>query len=250
MSRTDVQIETAEGVCPAWLFTPEGAAGAWPGVIFYMDGVAIRPALFAMADRLASHGYVVLLPDLFYRAGPWEPFDPATAFADGPERERRMKLMATTGNAPAARDTAAFLGFLANEPRVAGSKVGCTGYCMGGGMSLTAAGTYPDRIAAAAAFHGGRMATDAPDSPHRLAPLMKARIYVAGADQDAHFSDEEKARLDAALTAAGVEHVVETYPGARHGFTMPDLPVYDREAAERHWRELLALFAATLPARG
>jgi carboxymethylenebutenolidase len=247
MSRTDLQIETAEGVCPAWLFTPD-TEGAWPGVIFYMDGVAIRPALFAMADRLAAHGYAVLLPDLFYRSGPWEPFDPATAFSPGPERERRMKLMATTGNAPAARDTAAFLDFLANEPRVAGAKVGCTGYCMGGGMALTAAGTYPDRIAAAAAFHGGRLATDAPDSPHLLAPRMKARIYVAGADQDVHFPAEEQARLDAALTAAGVDHVVETYPGALHGFTMPDLPVYDREAAERHWRELLALFAATVTA--
>jgi carboxymethylenebutenolidase len=166
--------------------------------------------------------------------------------APGPEREQRVKLMATTGNAAAARDTAAFLDFLDQDPRVAGPKVGCAGYCMGGGMALTAAGTFPGRIAAAAAFHPGRLATDAPDSPHRLADRIEAKVYIAGADHDESFPEAEKAALRQALSEAGVDFRLETYEGARHGFTMADTAVYDPEAAERHWRELLGLLAGTV----
>jgi len=116
---------------------------------------------------------------------------------------------------------------------------------MGGRMALTAAGTYPDRIVAAASFHGSQLASDAADSPHLLAPQMKARLYVAGALDDASFPDAMKQRLEAALTEAGVAHVVETYP-AKHGWVFSDTPVYDAAASERHWRELLALFEAEL----
>lgn len=247
MSATEIPIPTADGVCPAHVFAPPGD-GPWPAVIFYMDGFAIRPTLFGMAERLAGNGYLVLLPDLFYRGGPYAPFAPATATAPGPERERRMKLMATTGNAASARDTAAFLDFLAAEPRAAGTRVGCTGYCMGGGMALTAAGTFPDRIAAAAAFHPGRLATDAPDSPHRLVGRIRAEVYIAGADRDDSFPDEEKAALRRALEEAGVDFRLETYEGARHGFTMADSPACHPEAAERHWRELLGLLEGALKA--
>jgi carboxymethylenebutenolidase len=109
-------------------------------------------------------------------------------------------------------------------------------------MSLAAAGTYPDRIAVAASYHASGLATDAPDSPHRLAPRMRARVYVAGAIEDAGFPDEMKARLEQALTEAGVDHLVETYP-ARHGFVLRDTPTYDPAAAERHWKTLPALLA-------
>jgi carboxymethylenebutenolidase len=112
-------------------------------------------------------------------------------------------------------------------------------------MSLTAAGTYPERIAATATYHGGRLATDAPDSPHLLAPKIKSRVYIAGAIQDDSFPDAMKARLDQALSSAGVDHQIETYP-ARHGWVFRDMPVYDRDAAERHWRSLIALFEETL----
>jgi carboxymethylenebutenolidase len=112
-------------------------------------------------------------------------------------------------------------------------------------MSLTAAGTYPDSVSAAASYHGGRLATDAPDSPHLLAPKMKARVYVAGAIEDDSFTDEMKARLEEALTAARVDHKIETYP-AKHGWVMPDLPIYDEAAAERHWQTMVALFDAKL----
>ena len=115
-------------------------------------------------------------------------------------------------------------------------------------MSLTAAGTYPDRIAATASYHGGRLATDAPDSPHLLAPKIKSRVYIAGASDDQTFPDEMKERLERALTAAGVHHVIETYP-AKHGWVFRDTPVFDAAAAERHWRTLLALLEAVLKPR-
>src|SRR5947207_3175934 len=123
------------------------------------------------------------------------------------------------------RDTAAFLDFLAGQGTVAGVKFGCDGYCMGGHYSLVAAGTYPDRIAAAASFHGGNLATDRPDSPHRLADRMRARLYVGVAGIDPHFPPEEKDRLEAALSAAGVPHTIEVYPDVRHGFAVPDLRI-------------------------
>src|SRR5262249_42745964 len=128
-------------------------------------------------------------------------------------------------------DTATFLEHLGRQGDVKRDGIGTTGYCMGGMMSLTAAGTYPDRIAAAASFHGGRLATDAPDSPHRLARNIKARVYVAGAIEDSSFPDDMKARLETALTTAGVDYQVETYP-AKHGWVLRDMPVYDRAAAE------------------
>jgi carboxymethylenebutenolidase len=225
--------------------TPDGA-GPWPAAIFYMDGLGIRPALIDMAARLASGGYVVLLPDLFYRFGPYPPLDPATVFA-GDAMALLGPMMGTTDNRKAAEDTGAFLAYLDSRSDVAGRKIGTTGYCMGGGMSLTAAGMFPDRVAAAASFHGGSLATDAPISPHLLAPKMKGEIYVAGADNDHSYPPEMAERLEAALTDAGVNHRCEIYAGAAHGWMKTDFPVYNEAAAERGWRELFALFARNLP---
>src|SRR6266516_3312023 len=146
-------------------------------------------------------------------------------------------------------DTAAFLDFLSQQPDVRPGGAATTGYCMGGAASLAAAGTYPDRIVAAASYHGGRLATDAPESPHRLAPKIKARVYIAGAIEDSSFPDDMKAQLDSALLAAGVDHVIETYP-ARHGWVLRDTPAYDKAAEERHWQTLTRLLEETLrPAR-
>jgi carboxymethylenebutenolidase len=237
-----VAIPTPDGDARAYTFHPEGK-GPWPAVIFFMDAPAIRPALFQMCERLASHGYYVLLPDMFWRAGPYEPINMAEAFKD--EETRRAlfgKLMGSTDPVRSTRDTGAFLDWLAKQPEVKGDKVGVTGYCMGGGLSLRAAGEYPDRVVASAGFHGGRLATDAPDSPHLLAPKIKAKVYVGGADEDAGFPPEQADRLRDALTAAGVENTVEIYAGARHGYAPPDMPVYNEAASERHWREMLKLF--------
>jgi carboxymethylenebutenolidase len=240
-----IEIATRDGSCPAYVFRPGTSTGPWPAVLVFMDGVGIRPAMLELGERLSTHGYYVLLPDLFYRSGPYEPMDPRTLFTDP---EQRAKLREKFGSATSANimsDTRAFLDTLAAQPDVRGGGIGTTGYCMGGLMSLSAAGTYPDRIVAAASYHGARLATDAPDSPHLLAPRIKARVYVAGAIEDASFPDDMKATLEDALTKAGVDHKIETYP-AKHGWVFRDMPVYDPACAERHWQTLLELLRGAL----
>jgi carboxymethylenebutenolidase len=242
---TEVAIATRDGSCRSYVYRPTGA-GPWPAVLVFMDGVGIRPAMLEIGERLAKNGYFVLLPDLFYRSGPYEPMDGASIFSD-PEKRKVLleKFFAPATPANVMSDTGAFLDYLAAQPDVQPGRIGTTGYCMGGLMSLTAAGTYPDRIAATASYHGGRLATDAPASPHLLAPKIQSRVYVAGATDDASFPDEMKARLDDALTKAAVDHTIETYP-AKHGFVFRDLPVYDAAASERHWQTMVALVDATL----
>ncbi|MGZ5970832.1 MAG: dienelactone hydrolase family protein [Polyangiales bacterium] len=246
MSRSTVAIDTRDGRCEASLFTPDVGVGPWPAVLFFMDGIGIRPALFAMAERIAANGHVVLLPDLFYRAGPYPAQDPAKLFSDPEFRQSWFaKFVSTATQENVKNDTGAFLDFLSARGDVKQPKIGVVGYCMGGGLALAAAGNFPDRVAAAASYHGGRLATDAPESPHLLAPKMKAAIYVAGATDDASFPDDMKSRLVEALTRAGVDHTVETYP-ARHGWVPSDTPVHDPAQAERHFRTLFDLFHRAL----
>lgn len=241
----EITIETRDGRCPSYVFRPSGS-GPFPAVLVFMDGVGIRPAMLEVGERLATYGYFVLLPDLFYRSGKYAPMNPHTVFSDPEQRKVLMeKFFARATPANVMSDTGAFLDFLAAQPDVRPGGIGTTGYCMGGAMSLRAAGTYPDRIVAAASYHGGRLATDAPDSPHLLAPKIHARVYVAGAIEDPSFPDDMKARLEQALTDAGVDHVVETYP-AKHGWVLRDTPTYDAAAAERHWTTVTELFAKTL----
>jgi carboxymethylenebutenolidase len=199
-----------------------------------------------MGQRLADGGYLVLMPDLYYRVGTYEPLDPKAVFASGDVMGAIGHLYRSTNNRLAAEDTEALLAYLDTREDIAGTSVGTTGYCMGGGISLTVAGTYPERIGAAASFHGGNLATDSEMSPHLLASEMKGRIYVAGADKDNSYPPEMAARLEKALEDAHVDHRCEIYEGALHGWTMEDFPIYDAAAAERHWDELLALFDAEL----
>ena len=240
-----IEIQTRDGRCPSYVYRPSGQ-GPWPAVLVFMDGLGIRPAMLEVGDRLATHGYFVLLPDLFYRSGPYEPMDPHTVFTDPEKRKVLMeKFFAHATSANVMSDTRAFLDHLAAQPDVKKGGIGTTGYCMGGRMSLIAAGTYPDRIVAAASYHGGRLANEDADSPHLLAPKMKARVYVAGAIEDQSFPDDMKTRLEEALTKAGVDHKVETYP-AKHGWVFRDTPVYDAAQAEHHWQTLVSLMDAVL----
>jgi len=242
----EIALPTPDGDARAFTFTPKGE-GPWPAAIIFMDAPAIRPALFEFGERLAANGYFTLLPDLFWRAGRYAPINVKEVFADEAKRREVFgKLTGSTSPEKQLVDAKASLDYLAAQPQVKGDKVAVTGYCMGCGVVMRVAGTYPDRLAAAAGFHGGRLATDAPDSPHLLAPKITAKVLVAGADEDAGFPPEQADRLRAALTSAGVDNEVTIYPGARHGYTMPDLPVYNEPAAERHWREMLALFDETL----
>lgn len=245
MSKERIKIATGDGECPAYVLTP-GSGGKAPAVIFYMDAGGIRPAVVEMAERLAAAGYVVLLPDLFYRFGPYGPLVPEEVFK-GDVMAVLGPLMATTDNARSAADTAAFLAYLDSRSDVTGP-FGAVGFCMGGGMALTAAGTYPDRFAAVASFHGGNLATDDAASPHRLAPRMKAEVYIAAAENDHLYPPEMARRLEAALAEAGVRYRAETYAGAAHGWMKPDFPVFNKAASDRGWSELLALFDRVLHA--
>ncbi len=240
-----IQIKTRDGYCPSFVYRPKGR-GPWPVVLVFMDGLGIRPAMCELAERLSIYGYFVLLPDLFYRSGPYEPMDPKTVFTDPEKRKVLMeKFFAKATQSNIMSDTQAFFEYLDSENDVKPGGIGTTGYCMGGLMSLTAAGTFPDRIVATASYHGGRLATDDPASPHLLAAKIKSRVYVAGAIEDPSFPDDMKKRLQEALTQAGVDHQIETYP-AKHGWVFRDTPVYDAAAAERHWESLLALFGGKL----
>ncbi|MDO6414965.1 dienelactone hydrolase family protein [Sphingomonas sp. BIUV-7] len=236
-------ITTRDGECPADLFTAgDGRPG--PAIIFYMDAGGIRPAVRGMAERLADAGYVVLLPDLFYRYGPYGPFDPKELFK-GDFRAVIGPLVATTGNVKAAEDSEAFLAYLDGRADVQGDKVGAVGFCMGGGMAIAAAGAWPDRFAAVASFHGGNLATETPGSPHSYAPRLKAELYIAAAENDGGYPPAMAQQFETALNQAQVRYRAETYPAA-HGWMKPDFPVYDEAAAERGWREMLAFFDRTL----
>jgi carboxymethylenebutenolidase len=242
-----VDLQTEDGTLDTYIFQPlDTAQGtSWPAVVMYMDAFGIRPALGDMAQRLASHGYLVSLPNLYHRTA-FAPFDPKQVAVEGPERARFKGMVASINGPMVMRDTAAVLKHLDTLPAVNRSPVGALGYCMGGGYALAAAGTFPDRVAVAASFHGGSLATDKPDSPHLLAPKMRARVYVGAAGIDPTFPDEQRQRLEAALVAAGVSHTIETYENAKHGFAVNGHLVYDKEASERHWDRLLKLLEEAL----
>jgi len=244
MAKQDLQIKTLDGVAKAGLFRPSKSSATKAGVILYMDAFGPRPALDGMAERLAGHGYAVLVPDLFHRNAPYGPFDAKTAFTVEETKTKLMALVTGTTQEMTIRDNAAFLDALTAEG--IDGPVGVVGYCMGGARALNAAATHPDRIVAAASFHGGNLASDAPDSPHRKAASIKARVYVGMAGVDRSFPPEQSTRLEEALRDAEVDHVLENYLGMAHGWCVPDHGVYNEAGAERHWQRLTTLFAETL----
>ena len=245
MTQRAVQIQTADGNCPAALSTP-GGEGAWPAVIMFPDAGGMRDTMRQMGERLSNLGYVVLVPDYYYRNGPYDPVDMRSLFSNKETMEKVMGMMQGYTADLAARDVGTFVGFLDSLPEKQPGGVGTTGYCFGGRLSLLAAGTLGERVAAAASFHGGNLAqADDPDSPHHNAGAIKADVYVAGAIEDQSFPDDQKGLLETSLTDAGVMHTIETYP-AHHGFAVPDNGSYDPDAAERHWKATEQFFGSVL----
>jgi carboxymethylenebutenolidase len=248
-----VTIKTADGTCDAAFLHP--ATGKHPAVILWPDAFGLRPILREMGRRLAADGYAVLVPNPFYRVAKAPVYEDASNvdFNDPATMAKLLPLMASIGAPVAAeKDAAAFVAFLDQQPAVdRNRKIGTQGYCMGGALVLRTAAAVPDRIGAGASFHGGGLVTDKPDSPHLLAPKIKARLYFGVAANDDERQPDAKTKLRDAFAAAKVPAEIEVYP-AKHGWCVPDMPkengavIYDKVEAERAWSKLLALYKAGL----
>ena len=253
-SHQDLQEEmtsvvTSDGTCDAFLVRPRGDlpnGKSHPGVLFLMDAFGLRKATQDMARLIASHGYRVLLPNLFYRMRPAPIVDaqfPLDRESFGAVLAKIRPFFSSLPPALALKDIAAYLDFLDQGARPSSAPARLTGYCMGGSLAIRAAAAYPDRVCAVASFHAGNLATDAADSPYKLFSQIKARIYIAHADHDQSMPPEQIARVHTALTQSGKANAhSELYSGAEHGFTMKDLPAYNETADQRHWKNLFGLF--------
>ncbi len=252
---TEARIEAKQdgGVPDGRLFVPEGrvsdALGRWPLVVMYMDAFGLRPVLSAMAERLTARGYAVVQPNLYWRIGAFEPFDPASALGDPAERARLMQLVQSVRPHEAMTDTRALVDRVAAEyASIRTDRFGTVGYCMGGRVAFVSAERIAECVVAAACIHPGGLVADRPDSPHRAVADIRGTIYIAAADEDPGFTPEHRETLSAALDAAHVAFELELYTGARHGFAVPDHSVYDEAAAERQWQRVFALFDRALRA--
>lgn len=247
MNGSTIDIQTPDGVADSYLATPAGD-GTHPGVLLMIDAIGLRPRIHEMADRIAAQGYVVLAPNVFYRAGR-APLWPTPDLQDPESRGVFFRslgpLMEALTPEAVASDGAAYLGHLAT---LTDGPVGVTGYCFGGRLGWLISASSPDRVAALGGFHTGRMVTDDEDSAHLLAPRVQAEVYWGHADQDQSMPPESIAALDQAMDEAGVRHTTEVYAGAHHGYTMSDMGAYDEAAAERHFDALFALLERALPA--
>jgi carboxymethylenebutenolidase len=240
-----IDVATPDGVADCYLTRPDGD-GQHPAVLFVIDAIGLRARIKEMADRIAAQGYVVLAPNIFYRAGR-APIWPDVNLADP---DARAEFMKTLGPIAAALTPAAMSSdggaYLARLAELAEGRVAITGYCMGGRHGWQIAASHPDRVAALAGFHTGGMVTDGPDSPHLRAPEVKATVYWGFADSDQSMTPEQIATLNAAMDAAGISYTSEVYEGAMHGYTMADQGAYNEAAAERHFAALFELLGRTL----
>ena len=246
---SDVTIKTPDGTCDAAFIYP--TSGAYPGVIIWTDAAGLRPSMRNIGKRIATEGYSVLVPNPFYRVGKAPMFTTA-ANVDFKNEDTMAKIrtLMSSINAPGAaeKDAATFVAFLDAQAQVDKSKkIGTQGYCMGGPLVVRAAATAPGRIGAGASFHGGGLVTDKPDSPHLLAPKIKARMYFGIASNDDQRQPDAKDKLRESFAKAGVPAEIEVYP-AKHGWCVPDMPledgapIYDKAEAERAWSKLTVLY--------
>jgi len=247
---TNVEIKTPDGACDAAFIHP--ASGSHPGVIIWTDAFGLRPSMREMGKRIAAEGYSVLVPNPFYRVGKAPMFEDASTVDFNRDRAKINPLMASV-NAPGAceKDAAAYVAFLDSQKQVnKAKKIGTQGYCMGGALVVRACATAPDRLGAGASFHGGGLVTDKPDSPHLLAPKIKARMYFGIAANDDQRQPDAKDKL---RDAFGNRAEIEVYSESQHGWCVPDMPpqpdgkpIYNKPDAERAWGKLVVLYKSAL----
>jgi carboxymethylenebutenolidase len=242
----DVEIKTPDGVADAALYYPEGK-GKWPAVLIWPDVLSLRPAFRDMGKRLAAAGYVVLVPNLYYRAKKAPVIEQSFDFSKPDDRAKLTPLRATVTPEGTERDAVAYLAFLDAQPQTnKARKAGVQGYCMGGPLSFRTAGAVPARIGAVATFHGGGLITDQPTSPHLLIPKTHADYLIEIADNDDKQDPTIKDKLKAAFAEAKRPAQVEVFEGAAHGWTVKGSAVYNEAAAEKAWANLLALYKKAL----
>ena len=241
----DVRVPTPDGEADCYLVHP--VEGRTAGVIMWPDIKGIRPAFRSMGDRLAQSGYSVLVVNPYYRTQHGAVISEGESFGDPAVRERLRPLAQSLSPETCVRDGGAFIDYLDAHPSVdAGRQIGTAGYCMTGSYTLRLAAAYPERIGAGASFHGGGLASDAADSPHRLVPKMDAGFLIAIAENDDQKDPEAKTLLREAFDEAGLKAEIKVYAGTLHGWCPPDGDAYNAEQADRAWVRMLDLFEREL----
>jgi carboxymethylenebutenolidase len=246
VTETDVQFKTADGMCDAVFFHPQGK-GSWPGVLIWTDILGLRPEFREMGRRLAGEGYAVLVPNPFYRVRKAPVLSGPFDFANPADRAKLGELTAPNTPEAVTRDAGAYLAWLDAQPQVSKkAKVGTVGFCMGGALTMRTAALKPDRVGAGCSFHGGNgLVTDKPDSPHLLVPKIKAKYHFGVAQNDDKQAPTVKDKLKEAFDAAKNPASIEVY-SANHGWMVPGSQVYDKDQAERGWATMLALYKKAL----
>ncbi|MCP5143711.1 MAG: dienelactone hydrolase family protein [Gammaproteobacteria bacterium] len=245
VTEMDVEIQTPDGKADCYFVHP--ASGRHPGVLIWPDALGLRPAFRQMGKRLAEAGYSVLVVNPYYRSERAPILPEGASFADESTRNKIMPLMGSLNAQTHVTDARAFVAYLDAQAAVDTSrKIGTTGYCMGGPITMRTAAALPDRIGAAASFHGGGLVAEGPESPHLLVPKMKASYLFAIAANDDERQPEAKDVLRDSFAKAGLPAEIEVYTGTMHGWCPPDSAVYDEGQAEHAWSRLLVLFDKAL----
>ena len=234
MIERQVDVTTPDGEMTTFIFHPE-SGGPFPVVLYLMDAPSIRPALRDMASRLATTGYYVMLPYLFYRGGPYREFG-----ASDEDMHARRELMETVTPTNIVGDAEALLAVAADDAAAGDGRVGVVGFCMSGGLAIALARALPDRIGAAASIHGAWLVRDTPDSPHVGLDPVQAELYFAWVEDDPTAPLDTIPVMEQALDDAGVTYTIDRITDAVHGFA-PAGERYDRQASELHWERVHAL---------